>query len=158
MLQTPSGSIIATKLCMHNISTQGLKGTIKVQQASEHHRLVSDDAFSVKSKRPWQSCKTIKQMIISHFKRNAFTCFQFSCFFQFLEKPCLGPHVSWPTRCCMYVCLPASLLPYCFMFAYLFAFTYSYLRFGCSFLASWYLSIRAWPQWAKSLLWSGSWR
>lgn len=90
------------------------------------------------TKRLWQPYGAIKQAITSHLKRRAFTRLVFMfCFFspRFLGKPCLGPRVFTANEmlCArLSSCLP---LPSCFMFAYLFAFTYSYLRFGRSFFS-----------------------
>lgn len=111
----------------------------------------------VKTKRIWQPYRAIKQTIISLLKTRAFTCLVFM-FLSVPRKTLSGPPCLTANKMlcvCLSSCLP---LPFSFMFAYLFAFTYSYLRFGHSFRASWYLSIWAWPQRAKSLLWSRSWR
>lgn len=162
MLWTISGSVISINLCMqiiYHLCQQNLKG--KVQRACEHSRLSAMTPsflhICAETKRMWQPYSAIKQTIISHLKRRAFTCLVFM-FLSVPWKTLSGPPcftANKMLRVRLSSCLP---LPFCFMFAYLFAFTYSYLRFGHSFLASWYLSIWAWPQRGKSLLWSWSWR
>lgn len=77
-------------------------------------------------------------------KRRAPTC-SVSVLFSVPGSQRLGPHTSRPIRCWASCCLPLLFSPP-FMFAYPLSFTYSYLRFGRSFFASWYLSIWAWPQ------------
>lgn len=157
MLRPISGSFISVNVCMHAIfhlsqETSRARSDRPVSCGRLSAMTPSFRDNRAKTKRIWQPCSAIKQTFISLLKTRAYTCFSFHVSLGSLRKPCLGPRVSRPIRCSVCACLPASL------FAYLFAFTYSYLRFGHSFRASWYLSIWAWPQRAKSLLWSRSWR
>lgn len=84
---------------------------------------ISDDTFLTVNPHENEETLTAKQR---HQTNNPPPPFINECF----HMPRLGG------RHRAHACLFASPLPYRFTFAYLFAFTYSYLRFGHSFLAS----------------------